>query len=25
LLSLVDQWITDVRAHATETEPSGES
>ena len=25
LLSLVDQWITDVRAHATEPEPSGES
>ena len=25
LLSLVDRWITDVRAHATEPEPSDES
>jgi hypothetical protein len=25
LLSLVDQWIDDIRAHATEPEPTGES
>jgi len=25
LLSLVDRWIHDIRAHATEPEPDGES